>query len=302
MATFARSATKRAFILDFDNTITTKDTISALFAQVLKYQKLQGRDFTITHADIVSKYTTDYVDHIEKYKPLKENRRSLEGEIDFQRSLKIVETRSFKRVSQSEMFNGISDDVWKRLGQEGVAEGEIEVRRGFWTSGLKQPIESKCCILSVNFSRAFIQGVITVHRDCSFGHFKEIVSNGQTDPTGDDGTVVGPGLNENREIMATSDDKLILMNKIRRKWQAQGENIVDVVYVGDSGTDIECLTDKNVTGVIMTPDGKGSLMDTMSRIGVEVVHIFEFAKRNKVEGVLYWTRDFAEILESPLCI
>jgi 2-hydroxy-3-keto-5-methylthiopentenyl-1-phosphate phosphatase len=291
------SATKRAFILDFDNTLTRKDTISALFSRVLEYQKLRGHDFTKAHADIISNYTTDYEAHIKEYQPVKKDRRTLKAEIDFQRSLKVVETRSFERISQSGIFKGISNGKWRRLGQEAVAEGEIEIRRGFWASGeLGDSIRSKCSILSVNFSRPFIRGVVTDRPDNRLGHLRKIVSNYQKDPVGKDGTIVGPYLNE-KEIMATSDDKLRVMNKMRLRWQA----IDDVVYVGDSGTDIECLTDRNVTGVIMTPDGKGSLMETMSRIGIEVVHVSEFTKRDGLEQVLYWARDFVELFDSPLC-
>ncbi|EPE29581.1 putative hydrolase [Glarea lozoyensis ATCC 20868] len=294
------TTTKQGFILDFDNTITTKDTISTLFSQVLQYQKSQGRGYSKAYDDIISGYTTDYAAHIENYRPRKENRRTLKEEIAFQRSLKDVESKSFERVSKSGMFKGISDEIWKTLGRQAVATGEIEVRSGFWKSGGDQMPKRTSAILSVNFSRAFIEGVISVHPENCFGDFDSIVSNGQLDSAEGNGVVIGPKLDDSRNIMATSDGKWNAMNKIRQKWQDQGDAIMELIYVGDSGTDIECLTDSSVIGVIMTPDGGGSLMDTMNRVGIEVVHISSFKERQEMERILYWARDFVEIIESPI--
>jgi hydroxymethylpyrimidine pyrophosphatase-like HAD family hydrolase len=302
MASMTTTTSKRAFILDFDNTITTKDTISTLFSQVLRYQKSQGRDFSKAHADIISGYTKDYTAHVEKYMPTKENRRTLKEEIAFQRSLKDAETKSFERVSQSGMFRGISNEIWKSLGRQAVAAGEIEVRPGFWTDAINQMPKKTSAILSVNFSRAFIEGVIDVRLENCFGGFDSIVSNGQLDSTGENGVVVGPQLDDSRAIMATSDGKWSAMNKIRQRWQDQRDGMMELVYVGDSGTDIECLTDSTVIGMIMTPDGSGSLMDTMDRVGIEVVHVSKFPETQEKERVLYWASDFVEIIESPLYI
>lgn len=92
-----------------------------------------------------------------------------------------------------------------------------------------------------------------------------------------------------------------------------------VVYVGDSATDIECLTRKGVLGIIMieineaesvTGEGtqakrvktKESLVETLKRVGVQVRHISKFESQLSEADIVdedlvmvYWARDFAEI-------
>lgn len=74
--------------------------------------------------------------------------------------------------------------------------------------------------------------------------------------------------------MATSDAKLAAMRRMMGSWDAEeGRDSGDrwkAVYVGDSATDIECLTAHGITGIVMCNDGKSSLMDMLQRVQIKV--------------------------------
>ena len=84
-----------------------------------------------------------------------------------------------------------------------------------------------------------------------------------------------------------------------KEWGAQ---LSDVVFVGDSATDLECLVDVGVGILIVTEGQKRSrLLMTLERIAVRVVHISEFGRRRETdEKCLFWARDFEDIIESGI--
>ncbi|KAG9238791.1 hypothetical protein BJ875DRAFT_367032 [Amylocarpus encephaloides] len=297
---------KPLFILDFDNTITTKDTISALFSQVLKFQGSLGSDLSEAHSEIISAYSSDLSAHLEKYIPKQERRRTLRDEILYQQSLLDVEMRSFERVGKSSIFKEIDPEQWRSLGRQAVKDGDVQIRGGF-DRFIRGPHGAAILwgIVSVNFSRNFIRGVI--EEAASFRSFEqvEIVSN-ETRPR--DGTIIGPDLNDQREVIGTSDGKLRAMHAILNRRRLYQRDLGEVFYVGDSGTDIECLVDGNVTGVIISPDGKSSLMNAMERIGYKVKHVKKYQEQEQEQEqeyknnvrILYWGGDFKEIMDSPI--
>ena len=78
-----------------------------------------------------------------------------------------------------------------------------------------------------------------------------------------------------------------------------GSKESEVIYIGDSGTDIECLLEDGIVGIVIVNDENSSLVQTMKRINVDIAPI---NKRNKNvwgngKGV-YHIRDFSEIIES----
>lgn len=284
-------STRTAFILDFDGTITTKDTISTLFKFALSTQQSKGQDLSPAYEDILAKYGKDFAKHVEEYCPPKELRKSLSQEIDYCRSLKSVETRSFQRVSRSGLFKGISPLQWKEFGAHAVMNGEVVVRKGF--SDFMMDIDSSggiWAVVSVNFSRVFIRGVL---ESAGVDIAKvEILANG----TDESGLLTGPisGTGGCGPVMSTSDAKLAAMKDLLVSWrEAEGTFLSKVIYIGDSGTDIECLTKEGTTGIVMAEGGNSSLMDTMSRVGFTVKHIdsYEIGK----QSTICWAQDFREI-------
>jgi hypothetical protein len=86
------------------------------------------------------------------------------------------------------------------------------------------------------------------------------------------------------------------MNALLRSWRnASGNPVSEVVYyIGDSGTDIECLTEGGTTGIVIAEDRNSALMGMLQRVGVNVRHIESYQPD---EGSsVYWARDFREIV------
>ncbi|PQE20013.1 Haloacid dehalogenase-like hydrolase protein [Rutstroemia sp. NJR-2017a BVV2] len=282
------------FILDFDGTITTKDTIDVVMNVGITHQKDNGQDYTTTVEDIVEKYTKDYSSHIEKYQPRKEERKTLEQEVAYQRNLKDVEHRSFDRVSTSGIFRGISEAGWEKAGRNAVRAGNVSIRNGF--KAFVELIEASKCrwaVVSVNFSRSFIMGVLqeALERESLD---VSILSNSP----GIDGILKGPSFvdvdsTSERAVMATSDEKLNALEYLLNQLKLPSSQTV--FYFGDSGTDIECLTRNDTNGVVVSDDGESSLMRTLSKIERRPESINKMhAKESDERVAIYWTRDFEE--------
>ncbi len=223
------------------------------------------------------------------YFPAKEERNTLAKEIGYYRSLKLVETRSFERVSRSALFNGISDNEWEEFGRNAVKKGDVVVREGF--SDFVKKVEMLGGIwgvVSVNFSSHFIRGVLACV--ISEDSVVEVLAN-HPDEQG-----ILRGL-ENEEgnygsVIATSDAKLASMKRLLSSWK--NGPLSKVVYIGDSGTDIECLTEEGTTGIVMAEDSNSNLMETLQLVGVRVEHIDVY--RDGQTSDVYWARDFREIV------
>jgi 2-hydroxy-3-keto-5-methylthiopentenyl-1-phosphate phosphatase len=283
----------RAFFLDFDGTITTKDTISTLFNFALSIQASKGQDLSTARGSILAKYLEDYSQHVKGYFPPEEDRDIMAEEIEYYRSLKVVENRSFERVSRSGLFESITDNEWEEFGRHAVRKGEVVVREGF--GDFIEKVEESGGIwgvVSVNFSSHFIRGVLasTVRETSTV----EVLANHPDE----NGVLSGPkiGKGEYGLVMATSDAKLASMKSLLNSWRnGRRQQFLDVVYIGDSGTDIECLTEEGTTGIVMAEDGNSNLMETLQRVGVDVKHLDSYGAGQKSQ--LYWARDFREIVQ-----
>jgi hypothetical protein len=70
-----------------------------------------------------------------------------------------------------------------------------------------------------------------------------------------------------------------------------------VTYVGDSMTDIECLLEADI-GIVMSFKGTGTLMETLRRYNITVLHI-SFWKPQPGKSI-WFARDFKDITDSAL--
>jgi hypothetical protein len=93
-------------------------------------------------------------------------------------------------------------------------------------------------------------------------------------------------------VIATSDAKLASMKRLLSSWK--NGPLSKVVYIGDSGTDIECLTEEGTTGIVMAEDSNSNMMETLQLVGVRVEHIDVY--RDGQTSDVYWARDFREIV------
>jgi thiamine phosphate phosphatase / amino-HMP aminohydrolase len=289
--TMSMSSQRRAFILDFDGTITTKDTISILFNFALSTQALNGQDLTVVRDEILARYSEDYSKHVKDYCPMKEERKTLAREIEFYRCLAGVEARSFERVSNSGLFRGVSSREWELFGSHTVEKGEVIIRDGFGDFIERVKMSGGIWgVVSVNFSSHFIRGVLArAGVDTSTGEFL-------ANHLDESGILLGPAIRENRTAMATSDAKLASMKAMLRSWESQGRDFPKVFYIGDSGTDIECLTEEGTIGIVIAEDRSSVLMETLDRVGVDVKQVDFY--QDEQEARIFWARDFREILQN----
>lgn len=235
--------------------------------------------------------------------------------VTYQRSLKGVEEASFSRVGESRLFKDISREEWYALAGRAVRAGEVQVRKGF--QEFVDEIESKggkgngrWGIVSVNFCEDWVRGVL----GNVLGKEKSESVNVFTNQPDKDGILrrnfdVAGG---EGGVLCTSDGKLEAMKAMTQQLRSVKEQ--EVVYIGDSSTDVECLLDENVEGVIMVKeDGESKLADLLESIGeVELVERYknmrivrsvrnydvEWTRRNGKR--IWFARDFEDLLSSDI--
>lgn len=171
-------------ILDFDGTITTKDTIEPLVqsAIALQHPSLSPSELSQTPqaeawSNCKSQYLADLSAHYEKenHEPsdgvavtgpsrLEREQRSLEA-------LRDVEWASVERVGESGIFKGISRDSFREMGRAAAAgdpQGEndkvVVVREDFpeFRKWIGQFVGAEWGVVSVNWSWRWVRGVLDV--------------------------------------------------------------------------------------------------------------------------------------------
>lgn len=185
---------------------------------------------------------------------------------------------------------------------------------------------SKVSILSVNWSEHFIRCTLSEniarqqpnphaeHSDywTSFAQNMYILANeisGLHTPEGGDGSLT----KKDSTGIRTSSDKLRqLPERCRRPFGATemepSETEIDdggrdVVYIGDSTTDLECLLAADFGFCIRDePMGSGQreLAETLQRLGVKVLHVSQQLggrSEHSERWVVYWARDLQEIAD-----
>lgn len=270
-------------VLDFDGTITQADTINTLATSAIALQKARhGRNLDETWQDVVGAYVADYERFRTGYMPAEEARSSVEQEMDYLTAVKPVEEASLDRVGRSAVFEGLDDEDLYQMGVVAARTGKIVLRNGFgelveMATERQWPID----IVSVNWSRAFIRGVLHEHSTI------RTLANDVAAPSGE---IKAPPLLDTR--MTTAPDKL----KALRNLSAAGSDADATVYFGDSTTDLACLL-WGTGGVIVAADSRTSLMQTMDRIGKHAPHVGDLGAQPLR---LVWARDFREVLESKV--
>jgi phosphoglycolate phosphatase-like HAD superfamily hydrolase len=272
------------WILDWDGTLTQKDTLNALVSIAAATKPTFP-----THdrwKSVVDAYISDYTSTLASLTPNDNLPHTLAAESKLLKDLKPVEQRSLDRVSESKIFEGLTRDSLADGAKKAVQSGEVALRSG--SVDFVQSISAtndRLHILSVNWSRHFIASCleaagINLDRDLIFANELAGIEEGEAS-TG-----------EIRRKIIASDDKLRYLETMRD--MGRGE----VVYVGDSWTDIECLLAADV-GICIRDEPRGSsqgkLAEAMERLGVSCVPLLGGAESQGSQ--VFWARDFVGILE-----
>jgi len=269
-------------ILDFDDTLTTTDTIGLLAkaAYTLRPQSPPWSHF-------VDAYLADYNHHALSHP--KTSRLTLADEAAYLASLVPVERASILRIEAAGVFKGLHiTDIAK------AAASTVPLRPGFWD--LCRPILDSggaVDILSVNWSRAWIRSSlrnsVALEERERFDLGVGIYSNDLVcDPDG----IITTG-EISREIVLGGDDgiwtaahKEKMMEHLIAKRGGEGH----VMYVGDSSTDLMCLLKADV-GVVI-----GDKLDGVcERISVKLACGLNDYTGVNSGGQLYKVQDFTEL-------
>ncbi|KAF7563519.1 hypothetical protein G7046_g652 [Stylonectria norvegica] len=261
-------------IFDFDGTITQKDTVGELARSALAFQQAQhGKDLKATWGQVVRLYLDDFRRYQLEYQIPEIARIAVDDELEFLSGMKDVEEVSIARIGESGVFRGLDAAALRQAGVDAVESGRVKIRAGF--EELLQLAEEKgwsVGVISVNWSVAFISGVLQPHK-------LRIIAN----EISEDGDVRGP------EFLGR------IMTNSSEKRQALRHLVADekdrVLFFGDSGTDMACLLRG---GVVISDDGESTLLKSLKRIGLDVGHVDDGRLGSKVE----WARDFREVMNS----
>jgi thiamine phosphate phosphatase / amino-HMP aminohydrolase len=289
-----------ALFIDFDGTITSKDTISVLASACIRRNKEAERsNLERTWATIVDEYSRDYTNFAQNYEPPESLRDTVAEEAAFLEGLRTVEMRSIGRVEDSHLFRGCDSAFLHAAGERAVASGEVVIRSGF-----EQLITFcvskgwKVTIVSVNWSSAFISGVLARSLGPETRHTVTIMSN----DIAKDGRIIGPafpGSADRQKPLATSRDKRDLIEKLASATVLDGSDtwsLSKVICFGDSLTDLESLISCFMSVLVVDKDD-AKIMKTLQRLGYTALHI---------SGVTFplpphclaWARDFDQVLAS----
>lgn len=268
-------------VLDFDGTITVRDTIGEVAKYALGVRADEGTDLQQEWDAIVKAYVDDYKRNVDEYHVDESVRERPEQEVEFLHQTKAVELRSLERIRDCRLFQGIAAERFREAGRKAVEDGAVVLREGF-----RRFVEARLregwhvWVVSVNWSSAFIEGAL----DCPD---ITVIAN----RIRDDGSIAGPSLDGvnggEAQTLTNSGDKLAALNAIlHRAPQPSSASF----YFGDSITDLECLLRAD-GGVVIADQPDSTLLRTLRRIGKDVPHVAGAASRDN----LSWASTYDDV-------
>ncbi|KAJ2974287.1 hypothetical protein NQ176_g6137 [Zarea fungicola] len=190
-------------ILDFDGTITAKDTINHLASAGIAAQNLRrGVNLQPKWDRLVKAYLEDYEDYKSRFTPSEAKRTRLEDEKRFLSGLQHVERASLRRVEEAGIFHGMDAVAMKKIGVDALKNGDVQLRGGFGRiTDLAREQGWPVSVVSVNWSDDFVRGVLgnTVPEN-------NVIANNTRD-----GSICGP---DTLGLLVSSPDKLRAMQRL----------------------------------------------------------------------------------------
>ncbi|KAF1996092.1 hypothetical protein P154DRAFT_525809 [Amniculicola lignicola CBS 123094] len=314
------------WILDWDGTLTTQDTLDTL----VNIPKETKNDPSIPKkwAHVIEAYLDDMnstlttLGHLPSTVP---EERKLLGR------LRDVEERSVTRVSDSGIFAGLREEDLCAGGVSAIVDKTIQLRKGaalfieyIFNRTMKQETDIDAFqILSVNWSQCFIATALEASVDFKFqrptlDHFQEqqnekyallkneipsasheklkldIYAN-EIDSISTAGTSQGRLCSPGTHKIISSSDKLSYLRGLQ-KLNPNTLQLNPIVYIGDSWTDLECLLAADL-GICIRDEPPTSsqrkLEDSLQRLSIPCQHILDDGPPD--EWDIVWARDFTEI-------
>lgn len=275
------------WVLDWDGTITQKDTLDTL-VNIAASAKPDFPTFDRWKA-VVDAYISDYTTSLEKLAPNGSLPTTIPQEKELLKALKPVEQRSLDRVAESRIFEGLTSKILKDGAEEAICSGDVVLRPGCteFINCILNSDDSKLSILSVNWSRQFIlfsleAAGIHIPPASIFANELDGIDEGKASKG-----VVSP---DGYMKIISSGDKLRCLDELREKGSTT------IVYIGDSWPDIECLLTADL-GICIRDEPVGSsqkkLADALQRLGVKCAKVQDSSGIDGLQVV--WAQNFFEI-------
>ncbi|GAB7334572.1 hypothetical protein MBLNU13_g06551t1 [Cladosporium sp. NU13] len=295
-------------ILDWDGTITAKDTMFAYgkIADIRDARLNREQHGSTIFEGFGKAWMNDYSKHEQAYRPKAHDRKEVVQESAWLRSLSSVESNSASRVESSGFFTGVTHNDISIAARELLETGALSLRPGWQDlflraqDGSSSRLISSISILSVNWSESFIRASLKATATSSGLDSRllpaldnlPIAANeisGINEPGGSSGRLT----DSNHAIIRTSFDKLSNFPSRQEFFN---------IYVGDSATDFDCLLAADL-GICIRDDPMGSsaktLAETMSRVGHVVQHVDTvktWQQLNTSKSNLLWAQDLEGIV------
>lgn len=318
-----RSMGKRILriILDWDGTITQKDTLEVVAK--IGYDKhnlpLNGspKDYTppaMAWNEVGKTYIDRYSLHQSQYTPKSDQRRTLQAEREWLASLRPVEAFGAQTAESTKVFRGVTASDVESAAKIAVETDSMTLRPGLPELLRYAMPRSRTTILSVNWSRAFIKHALAralKAKGTDDAFMSSITDNIIVEANEIQGLdQVGGSSGELRSAdeaddIRTSADKLLRMPQYCQKRLKEPSTPNDTeeisLYCGDSDTDLECLLAADV-GVCIQDEPPNStqqdLASTLERLKIQTRPIGSFSiARLGNAGCLWTAHDFHEILD-----
>lgn len=287
------------WILDWDGTMTQKDTLDAL----VKISAAENAASPITdHWQRVSQaYMDDYAATWKKLVPGGVLPATIREEKLLLSQLKEVEQRSLDRVHSSAIFTGLTPKAIETGASKAIQTGQVQLRNGF--SSFYHHICSRddhsLAILSVNWSRHFIHSCLNASGISLAPH--AIVSNeldgiSAAEPSSGRIVAASPDNHDHDPILSSSD-------KLHRFEHMQLVNRPKI-YIGDSCTDMECLLAADL-GICIRDNPMSTsqitLAQTLQRLGLPCPRLRDWKQdsphNTAPTNTIVYIQDFTELLQ-----
>ncbi|EAZ63238.2 hypothetical protein PICST_34008 [Scheffersomyces stipitis CBS 6054] len=265
-------------ITDWDETITTADTIS-LVAEAAYLRKPQ---FSPKFGHFSKIYLDSYKQYTDDFNKKWGARDSILKEEQFQKGMKSVEMSSINALVESGLFKDLEQADFTQQATK------VSLRPHFIDFLVRcHQLAIPVVILSINWTGLII-------RECLRKSEIDLKENNITIKTNEfewkpseNGNLVSTGKWDGSPEVRTALDKKNTVEQLKRQYGS------DLLYVGDSSTDLLSMLSVPV-GVVMTD---GSLTSSLARLGIASVNLKDAVANN--ENTLYtgdW-KDLAAMLE-----
>ena len=278
--------------LDWDSTLTTTSTVPLLLS-------LSPYPPSTTPSELSALYAFAFAAHSSSYAPTASPRTTLTEEITYLNNLRDIERASIERCEQAGVWRGVTWQIVEDAAEKAIREGSVVLREGaerLIEEVLKR--RGRVVVLSVAWSGRFISGCLRT----AFGKKAEAVEV-RANEIEEHGKLSRYFRAEGNGIWTCGDKARVLKEVVHEAKE------VKTIYVGDSVTDLQCLTSVDV-GISMGDESNGSelreLRRTLERLGVECQWVENSKASQDRSGVakeqtgLWWADDFHDICNSAI--